>query len=61
MFMQRRSQLDTSEKWAYFVSWCVVGGPSFLPRAARGLVLGEIANLQIAECSGRLSTLAETL
>ena len=28
MFMQRRSQLDESEKRAYFVSWCVVGGPS---------------------------------
>jgi hypothetical protein len=32
MFMQRLSQLDMSEKWAYFVCWCVLGGPSFLPR-----------------------------
>ena len=29
MYMQRRSQLDKSEKWAYFVSWCIVGSPSF--------------------------------
>jgi hypothetical protein len=39
MFMQRRSQLDKSEKWAYFVSWCVVGSPSFLRGTARGLQL----------------------
>jgi hypothetical protein len=35
MFMQKRSQFDKSEKWAYlayFVSWCVVGSPSFLRR-----------------------------
>jgi hypothetical protein len=37
MFMQRRSQFDKSEKWAYFVSWCVVGSPSFLQGTTRGL------------------------
>ena len=37
MFMQRRSQFDKSEKRAYFVSWCVVGGPSFLRGTTRGL------------------------
>ena len=31
-YVPGRSQLDKSEKWAYFVSWCVVIGPSFLPR-----------------------------
>jgi hypothetical protein len=38
MFMQRWSQFDKSEKWAYFVSWCVVGGPSFLRGTTRGLL-----------------------
>jgi hypothetical protein len=37
MFMQRRSHFDKSEKWAYFVSWCVVGSPSFLRGTTRGL------------------------
>jgi hypothetical protein len=40
MFLQRRSQFDKSEKWAYFVSWCVVGGPSFLRGTTRGLLYG---------------------
>jgi hypothetical protein len=43
MFMQRRSQFDKSEKWAYlayFVSWCVVGSPSFLRGTTRGLRIG---------------------
>jgi hypothetical protein len=38
MFMQMRNQLDKNQKWAYFVSWCVVGGPSFLRGTARGLI-----------------------
>jgi hypothetical protein len=37
MFMQKRSQFDKSEKWACFVSWCVVDGPSFLRGTTRGL------------------------
>jgi hypothetical protein len=28
-FMPMRSKHDKSKKWAYFVSWCVVGRPSF--------------------------------
>ena len=38
MFMQRRSHFDKSEKWAYFVSCCVVGSPSFLRGTTRGLL-----------------------
>ena len=34
--------LHKSEKWAYFVSLCVFGGPSFLPRAARGLAVNHL-------------------
>jgi hypothetical protein len=35
--MQRQIRLDKSEKWAYFISWCVVGGLSFLLGTAHGL------------------------
>jgi hypothetical protein len=48
--MQRRSQFDKSEKWAYFVSWCVVGGPSFLRGTARGLILPVRSGREIGNC-----------
>ena len=39
MFMQRRSQLDKSEKWGYFVSWAV---PPFSRGTARGLLIDPV-------------------
>jgi hypothetical protein len=47
MFMHRRSQFDTSEKWAYSISFLDVlsAVPPFYQGTARGRVLARILDL----------------